>query len=290
MNQKPISQTVDPRSIRIDLGTQTRKEHNEATVQEYAELMENGVTFPPCAVFFDVGRQEYIMADGFHRLFAHLEAKPNDAIVVDQYLGSVEDARWFAIGANKTHGLKRSNEDKRNAVKMALFHENGVDKSNSSIAEHVGVHEKTVRNIRQELELASEIPASKTRTGADGRTYHINNIGKTTETVCHCNDCGKYDFSCCMVDGELHDTAELACKDFSFPVPEPERIEGVKCKAVKKSTEVAHRVSRRHKGEYVRVPLDKTNPDRAAVEIRMFLGENYLAALTQSAIKILKET
>ena len=274
--------------IRIDLGTQARRETNDETVQEYAELMESGVIFPSCSVFFDVETQQYIMADGFHRLLAHLKAKPNDAIVVDQYLGNVEDARWFAIGANRSHGLKRSNEDKRNAVKMALLHENGVGKSNRSIAEHVGVHEKSVRNIRQELELTSEIPVSTSRTGMDGRTYNVANIGKNSDAERHCSDCGKYDSTCCMIDGELHGAAEPACEDFSFPVPEPKRREGIKRKIAERSPETAHRVSRRHKGKYIRVPLDKTSPDHAAIEIRMFLGDNYLAALSQSAIKILK--
>ena len=116
MNQKPIPQRIDPHLIRMDLDTQAREKTCENTVQEYAEAMENGVTFPPVAVFFDTDTQEYILADGFHRLLAHLRTKPNDQIAIDQYLGNIKDALRYAVCANKSHGLKRTYGDKRRAI------------------------------------------------------------------------------------------------------------------------------------------------------------------------------
>ena len=87
MNQKPIQQSIDPRLIRTDLNTEARGETSEETIREYAEEMENGTRFPPITVYFDVENTLYILADGFHRLFAHLRVKPNDPIIVEQYLG-----------------------------------------------------------------------------------------------------------------------------------------------------------------------------------------------------------
>ena len=52
----------------MDLETQARERTCEETVREYAEQMESGIMFPPVAGFFDVDTQEYILADGFHRL------------------------------------------------------------------------------------------------------------------------------------------------------------------------------------------------------------------------------
>ena len=54
--------------IRIDGGTQIRKQLNQDKVNEYAEQMEEGVVFPPITVFYD--GSSYWLASGFHRLFA----------------------------------------------------------------------------------------------------------------------------------------------------------------------------------------------------------------------------
>jgi hypothetical protein len=89
----------------------------------------------------------------------------------------VEDARWFALSANKTHGLKRSNADKQEATKTAL--KLRPQMSNPDIAAHVGVDEGTVRNYRKEMETTSEIPMSTSRTGRDGRTINTSKIGKS---------------------------------------------------------------------------------------------------------------
>ena len=166
---------IDPRRIRTDLDTQIRVDWNEEAVKEYAELMERGIEFPPLLVFFDEPNNQFILADGFHRLAAHNRVKPNDFILVEQRLGNVEDARWAAIIANQSHGIRRTNNDKHNAVKQALIHPKGTCESNRKIAEYVGVVESTVRVVRHELELTARIAQSNSRTGRDGRT--INTAG-----------------------------------------------------------------------------------------------------------------
>ena len=55
------------------------------------------------------------------------------------HFGTLEGARWFAVTAYKTHDLRRTNEDKRKTVKMALLHPKGVEMSNSKVAEDVSV-------------------------------------------------------------------------------------------------------------------------------------------------------
>ena len=90
--------------------------------------------------------------------------------------GTIEDAQWFSFGANKSHGLMRSNDDKQRAVKAALQHPKCVGLSDRAIAKHVGVDNKTVASWRAKL--TEEIPQSKLRTGSDGRTINVANIGK----------------------------------------------------------------------------------------------------------------
>jgi hypothetical protein len=59
------------------------------------------------------------LANGIHRLIAEPElglAK----ISADVREGSRRDAILYAVGANASHGLKRTNRDKRNAVRVLL--------------------------------------------------------------------------------------------------------------------------------------------------------------------------
>ena len=166
---------IDPQRIRTDLDTQIRVDWNEEAVNEYAASMERGAEFPPLLVFFDEPNNRIILADGFHRLAAHRRVRPNDFILVEQRLGDVAAARWAAITANQSHGIRRTSGDKRNAVTQALLQINGENPSNRQLAEQVGVGESMVRSIRHELELTARIAQSTHRTGKDGRT--INTAG-----------------------------------------------------------------------------------------------------------------
>ena len=169
---------IDPKRICIDLDTQIRVDWNEEAVREYAEAMESGVEFPPLLVFYDEPNHRIILADGFHRLAAHKLVKPNDQILVEQRLGDVEDARWAAIIANQSHGIRRTNADKRNAVRRAFLHKNGEKSTNSQISKDVGVHHVTVGSIRREMELSCEIRKIETRIVQRGDQIYEQNTAR----------------------------------------------------------------------------------------------------------------
>jgi len=155
--------------IRLDGGTQPRSALDFTAIDDYAEAMAAGVKFPPVVVFHD--GKHYWLADGFHRLKAAF-ASGFDAIDCELRQGTLEDAQWYSFSANKTNGLRRTNEDKQRAVKSALLHPRAAEMSNSAIARHVGVDEATVRNWRTRLAASSEIPKIDTRTvSRQGLTY-----------------------------------------------------------------------------------------------------------------------
>ena len=155
--------------IRLDGGTQPRSALDFAAIDDYAEAMSAGVKFPPVVVFQD--GEHYWLADGFHRLKAAFAAG-FDAIDSELRQGTLEDAQWYSFSANKTNGLRRTNEDKQRAVKSALLHPRAADLSNCAIARHVGVDEATVRSWRAKLAASSEIPKMDTRTvSRQGSTY-----------------------------------------------------------------------------------------------------------------------
>lgn len=167
-------------SIRIDGDTQSRVRINDETVAEYAAAMlappgpgpgpahaaSAGQAWPPVAVFSD--GTEYWLADGFHRLLAARRAgRKHIAAEVKQ--GSREDAAWAACAANQTHGLRRTNADKRKAVEIALrLHPEMTD---PMLAEHCGVSHPFVGDVRRHVETVSTWTPPATRIGRDGKNY-----------------------------------------------------------------------------------------------------------------------
>lgn len=165
--------------IRIDGATQPRQFLDQDVAGDYAEEMKAGAKFPPVEVFYD--GTDYFLADGFHRYRATW-INDGEEIECNVHQGTLEDAQWFSIAANKSHGLRRSNEDKQRAVKAALQHPKSVGLSDREIARHVGVDHQTVANWRGKL--SGEIRQIETRTVTrNGTTYTQNtaNIGRKEE-------------------------------------------------------------------------------------------------------------
>jgi hypothetical protein len=77
------------------------------------------------------------------------------------------DVVKHALGANRTNGLHRSNEDKRHCVEMALKEFPG--ESDRKIAEWCGVADKTVGATRKES--GAEFTHLTKRVGKDGKSY-----------------------------------------------------------------------------------------------------------------------
>ena len=155
--------------------TQARTGINPDVVAEYAEAMRNGAKFPPVIGYFDGkdGRGEVYIADGHHRTRAAKDAGET-SIMVDVRQGSLEDAVWFAVKANATHGLRRTRADVQRAIKILLDHPKFCTLSDREIAAQVGCDHKTVGAARKGT---GEIPQS-VRTDKNGRTIDVSNIGK----------------------------------------------------------------------------------------------------------------
>lgn len=157
-------------SIRTDCGIQSRKKISEEYISELVEAIKAGVKLPPVDVYND--GTDIWMADGFHRILAYArEGKAN--LTANVHKGTLKDAKIHSIGANKTHGLRRTNEDKRNCVQMAL--EIMPERSDKMIADHVGVTHPFVANLRRSLvTITSEPPKTPMkRIGSDGIARNI---------------------------------------------------------------------------------------------------------------------
>jgi hypothetical protein len=170
--------------IRTDGGTQPRLQLSAETINDYAESMGDGVTFPPVVAFYD--GSDYWLADGFHRLHAAQQLGLAD-IAADVRQGTIQDARWYSYSVNQAHGLRRSNEDKRRAVDAAIEHTyeyHNPPKSNRDVSTHCGVSLDLVNRRVQELRASERIVQIDTRTVTrNGNTYEMNtaNIGQRVE-------------------------------------------------------------------------------------------------------------
>jgi hypothetical protein len=147
--------------IRLDGGTQTRTGISEATVSEYAEAVMSGAVFPAVVVFFD--GTDYYLADGFHRLHGHRQAGSVE-ILADVRTGTRRDALLFAVGANAEHGLRRTNDDKRKAVRILLEDAEWCQWGDREIARRAGVGYTLVASVRAQM--APSLPATGSENGS----------------------------------------------------------------------------------------------------------------------------
>jgi hypothetical protein len=144
--------------IRTDGGTQTRAELNLEHVNELADALRSGTALPAVIVFYD--GTDHWLADGFHRHAAAIAAVLGD-IDADVRQGTRRDAVLFSVGANASHGLKRSNADKRRAVETLLRDPEWCQWSDRVVAKACGVVHEFVRRIRKERSAATEAGLAK---------------------------------------------------------------------------------------------------------------------------------
>jgi hypothetical protein len=146
-------------AIIIDKGTQSRAAISEDTVTDYAEAMQAGDQFPPITVFHD--GVDYYLADGFHRLHA-AKRLHKASIQADVKTGTLRDAILYSLGANRDHGLRRSNADKRKCVQTLLEDFEWGELSVNEMARICGVSPQLVTAVKLEMEVGTKVSTVKT--------------------------------------------------------------------------------------------------------------------------------
>lgn len=174
--------------INITGGTQPRTKIDQDTVDEYIELLEGNVgIFPPVIVFFD--GVSHWLADGFHRYYASVKLGLG-YIHAKIKTGTVRDAILHSVGANSSHGLKRTPEDKKKAVMTLLSDAEWGEWSDREIARRCDVSHRYVSQLHKKLSVLvdtdvtgnvySENPGSDTETPIETQTRkYTNKYGKT---------------------------------------------------------------------------------------------------------------
>lgn len=162
--------------IRVDGGTQSRSEIHQHVVDEYSSAISDGAVFPPVVAFLD--GECYWLADGFHRVAAYRQLGIQEVDVAIRQ-GTRRDAILYSVGANETHGLRRTNEDKRRAVLTLLNDEEWSTWSNREIARRAAVSDPFVLAIRSSLLTVSSDSRTYTTKHGTTATMDTGSIGSS---------------------------------------------------------------------------------------------------------------
>lgn len=165
--------------IRADIQAQPRSSIMMDTVSDYIERMTEGDEFPPLTVFHDGA--VYWLGDGFHRYHAAVGCGLAE-FPCDIREGGLREAILHSVGANATHGLRRTNEDKRRAVMKLLSDPEWLQWSDREIARQCGVSNRFVSNLRPTPSVNNtQIERKVTRNGTT-YTQNTGNIGGSSRS------------------------------------------------------------------------------------------------------------
>jgi hypothetical protein len=167
--RKTMTERIKLQKIRLDGGTQPRKEIDDPLVQHYTEvLLEGKDQFPPIDLWFD--GKSYWPSDGFHRFHAHKRAGFLD-IEANVNQGTKRDAFLACLKANGKHGKPRTPEERRYVVQLALEDIELGSKFDVDIAAICDVSSMTVGRVRKAmgLEAASRVDKNGQRVNISGR-------------------------------------------------------------------------------------------------------------------------
>ncbi|MEM1347607.1 MAG: hypothetical protein AAGI01_03560 [Myxococcota bacterium] len=173
---------LDLRNVRTDGGTQPRVANDVGLIAEYAERMSRaahtglvvdpeGKPWEALTVFFDKDIEAYWLADGFHR-FNAARAADLGTFQAKVMAGTQRDAVYHSLGVNEDHGKRRTRQDKRRAVSIALRDEEWGGRTDAWVAKMCKVTSGFVGEVRRELELCEEIRFREYLVSADDREFH----------------------------------------------------------------------------------------------------------------------
>ena len=112
----PIREMVALDDLIEDAGTQVRSTIDDGVVDDYAEALAKGARFPRIIIVRT--NKGDILAGGFHRVAAYRKLGRTE-IEAEVHKGTVRDAVWLAVGANRAQGQRLSKADKRRAIEIA---------------------------------------------------------------------------------------------------------------------------------------------------------------------------
>lgn len=165
MPSSPTSVEIKIDEFVRDPQLQVRVRICKQTVSDFAEKFTAGIKFPPILLYRIDGK--LLLVDGFHRAEAAVHAGRTTirATITD---GTRLDAFKAALGANRTHGLRLTNKDKRRAAEMAI--REFPQLTDRALAKLAGVGADLIGDVRKSL-LSDSDTSDRVRIGRNGKHY-----------------------------------------------------------------------------------------------------------------------
>src|SRR5580700_6514868 len=126
----PVRLALD--HVTLDARLQSRQLQPDV-VKDYLGALRRGEELPPIRVLRDVN-DNYYLVDGHHRIAATRQMFGIEDIAVEIVYGTFEDALWLSWGANRSHGLRRTQKDLARAIQAAVEHPRWSLESGRAIA------------------------------------------------------------------------------------------------------------------------------------------------------------
>ncbi len=156
-------------------GCNARADVNDDAIAEYIERHEGGSPFPSIEVYHELGGEGndiYWVADGRHRVTAAKRLE-HETIPAEILKGGRRESLEHSIKSNHSHGVRRTNADKRLAVELVLADDVWREWSNAKIAQFCCVGDQLVAIVRAENQVRDHEPAQQSvttkRLGKDGK-------------------------------------------------------------------------------------------------------------------------
>lgn len=163
----PVS-TVALSLIKRDPSIQPRVSLNVEAIADYAAVYKSDPdSMPEPTACFD--GEFYWVYSGFHRLdSAEIASMKSVPILWEE--GTREDAAWKALSENARHGVRRTRDDLKRTVQLALAHAKSKRLSSRAIGKHCNVSHSFVEQVRKEL---APPVAEKRIATRNGKQYEI---------------------------------------------------------------------------------------------------------------------
>lgn len=145
--------------IALDVKLQPRDDIDDELVAEYAEAIASGAIFPPVTIFAVKADGRQMLADGWHRLYAHRKAGRETIAAEIIPAETFKDALRFSLKANARHGKRRDPGTLARAYRLACD-ELGVDPCDvKAVANILEVAESTARTLTEDARGARAVEA-----------------------------------------------------------------------------------------------------------------------------------
>jgi hypothetical protein len=138
---------ININTINIANSYQSREEIDQEMIETFAENMLHGDKFPPVLIYVVDG--EKLLADGFHRYFAH-KKNNKTSIEVDERASDMDTYILKCTSANNKHGKRPTHKDKvRSLERILKIDEVSSLWSDQDISRHIDVSRSFVYKYRE---------------------------------------------------------------------------------------------------------------------------------------------